>query len=132
MISKLKEEGLWDSLAHEGHMLSSTDSQPSPAVIEPSHPTDEHTVNEERSRVEETGAEELASSLELGKDRKTFIALAQRKCLQLDLEFSGNQFEGMTCFLVCSVNNPKRDLRAIGYGTTKVRFDLACLHHCLY
>lgn len=131
MISELKEAGLWDSLVSEAH---SSESQPSPAVIEASRPAEEYTVTEQHSPSENTVAEELASlSFELGNDDlKTFNTLEHRKCFQLVLEFLGNEFEGIACFMICSIHTPQRDLEAIGHGRTKVRSDLAYCHHSMY
>jgi HrpA-like RNA helicase len=125
MIAKLKEEGLWDSLVSEGDAVPSTDQQPSPAAIEPSRPTDETSATHEPPPAEEAIAEELASvSDELGKDDLQILnSLEQRKCLQLDLEFSGDQLAGMTCFVVCSIHSLKRDLQAVGHGMSKVKSD---------
>lgn len=125
MIAKLKEEGLWDSLVSEVDRVSSTDQQPSSATTKPSRPTDETPATNEYSPAEEPIAEELASfSDELGKDDLQILnSLEQRKCLQLDLEFSGDQFAGMTCFVVCSIHSLKRDLQAFGHGMSKVKFD---------
>lgn len=126
MISKLREEGLWDSLVSEGQLVSSAVEQPSPA-IEPSRPTEEHSATDDALPDEQTIAEELASfSLELGKDGLQILnALEQKQQLQLDVEFSGDQFEGMTCFVVCSIHSLKQDLQAVGHGMSKVRSDLA-------
>ncbi|KAJ5890704.1 uncharacterized protein N7473_006932 [Penicillium subrubescens] len=123
MIAKLKGEGLWDSLVSEGDAVPSTDQQPSPAAIEPSRPTDETSATHEPPPAEEAIAEELASvSDELGKDDLQILnSLEQRKCLQLDLEFSGDQLAGMTCFVVCSIHSLKRDLQAVGHGMSKVK-----------
>ena len=103
MVSKLKEEGLWDSLVSEvEHDPVSSTIEPSPATIKPSHPTEERAVTEESSSTEETIAEELASlSPEPGKDDfQTINTLEQKKYIQLDIEFSGNEFECMMCFVV--------------------------------
>jgi hypothetical protein len=125
MIAKLKEEELWDSLVSKGDTAPSTDQQPSPAAEEPSRSTDEAPATSESSPAEETIAEELASvSDELGKDDLQILnSLEQRKCLQLDLEFSGDQFAGMSCFVVCSIHSLKRDLQSVGHGMSKVKFD---------
>lgn len=134
MISKLKEEGLWDSLVAEGEMISSTNKQSSLAAIEPSRSTDEASATHESSPVEEAIAQDIAPfSHELGKDDlKNFITLEQRKCFQLDMEFSGDQMEGMTCFMVCSIHSLKRDLQAVGHGRSKVQFDISSSQHCIY
>lgn len=134
MIAKLKDEGLWDSLVSEGEMVPSTDQQPSPAVIEPSSPTDETSATNESSPAEEAITKELASvSNELGKeDLSLFNSLEQRKCFQLDLEFSGDQFEGMTCFVACSIHSLKWDLQAVGHGMSKVKSDIGVSQNCIY
>ncbi|KAJ5389361.1 uncharacterized protein N7496_000429 [Penicillium cataractarum] len=123
MISELREEGLWDSLVSEAELdpVSSTAARPSPVTIEPSDSTEEHAVAEESSQTEETIAEELASlSPEPSKDDfQTINTLEQKKYIQLDIEFSGNEFEGMMCFVMCSIRNIKQDLQAVGYGMSK-------------
>jgi hypothetical protein len=126
MIAKLKEEGLWDSLVSEGEMVPSPVQQPSPAATETSSPADESSTTNESTPAEEAVAQELSSfSHELSKgDLQHFLSLEQRKCFQLDLEFSGDQFEGMTCFVVCSIHSLKRDLQAVGHGMSKVNSDI--------
>lgn len=134
IISKLREEGLWDSLISEGQPVSSAAEQRSPAVIEPSHPTEEHSATHDAPPEEITLAEGLASlSLELGKDDfQVFNALEQKQQLQLDVEFSGDQFEGMTCSVLCSVRSTKQDLQAVGHGTSKVQLILPHLSMSAY
>lgn len=139
MISELKEEGLWDSLVSEVELdpVSSTVEQPSAATIEPSHPTEEHAATKESSPTEETIAEELASlSPEPGKDDfQTINTLEQKKYIQLDIEFSGSEFEGMMCFVVCSIRNLKQDLQTVGHGISKVQSDSAlctAVWFCIY
>ncbi|KAF3387131.1 ATP-dependent RNA helicase [Penicillium rolfsii] len=102
-------------------MAPSTDQRPSPAALEPSSPTDETSATEGSSTAGKTIVEELASiSNQLDQDDlQHFNSLEQKKSLQLDLEFSGDEFEGMTCFAACSIYGIKRDLQAVGYGMSK-------------
>lgn len=118
----MREERLWDSLVSGGQPVSSAVERPSPGVIEPSRPTEEHAAIGDVPPEDRTLAEGLASlSLELGKDDfQVFNALEQKKQLQLDVEFLDNQSEGMTCFVVCSIRSPKQDLQAVGHGASKV------------
>lgn len=128
MISELREEGLWDSLVSQAELVSdsSTVEQPSSATIEPSHSTEEHAVTEDSSPTEKTITEELASlSLEPGKDDfQTINTLEQKKYIQLDIEFSSNQNEGMTCCVVCSIRNSEQDFQVLGHGVSKVQSDI--------
>ncbi|CEJ55272.1 hypothetical protein PMG11_01539 [Penicillium brasilianum] len=123
MISELREEGLWDSLVSQAELVSdsSTVEQPSSATIEPSHSTEEHAVTEDSSPTEKTITEELASlALEPGKDDfQTINTLEQKKYIQLDIEFSSNQNEGMTCCVVCSIRNSEQELQVLGHGVSK-------------
>lgn len=103
-------------------------------MIEPARPTEEHSVTHDAPPEEMTLGEGLASlSLELGKDDfQVFNALEQKQQLQLDVEFSGDQLEGMTCSVLCSVRSTKQDLQAVGHGTSKVQPILPRLSRSAY
>ncbi|KAJ5175461.1 uncharacterized protein N7482_001338 [Penicillium canariense] len=53
------------------------------------------------------------------RELKILDSLSQKQQVQLDLEFSGNSIDSITCFVVCSISSLQRDLQAVGNGATK-------------
>ncbi|EPS30814.1 hypothetical protein PDE_05766 [Penicillium oxalicum 114-2] len=135
MITRLKEEGLWDALVSEWRLAHLKEEQPLPASPGPSRP-EEKQSGVEKETEPGISSEELATgelgvlSLGLGQDDvQMFHSLEQKNLLQHDVEFSGNQFEGMTCLATCSIPSLKQEIQASGYGMRKVRL-IASIEFC--
>ncbi|KAF7718595.1 Uncharacterized protein PECH_006324 [Penicillium ucsense] len=121
MVSKLKEEGLWDKLISEERPVASKEEPPLPARLSLSDIAEDQRVTDNPVLKDQEKPEE--SSLlpfELCQDDFTiFHSLEQKNLLQHDTEFSGNQFEGMTCLVTCSIPVLKQELQVAGHGMRK-------------